>query len=594
MRPLLSAALLCANILNTVQAEEEVRIGYAQAIELSRQSPILKETLKYLEKSVPGHHFELIPLSPVDTIEEIQKDHIEFLIAPSNYFVELSGHLPFTHLVTRIYDGAKEPDKTVGSTIIVRSDRKDLRELRDLKDKKCVASLPDSVGGWLAALGEIKEHGFDPDNFFKKVTFTQYQTPDVIGAVLSGSADAGVLTNCVLEEALASGLIEKNSLRVINRQPTNGGPLSCLRSTRQLYSDISIAALKGVPEPLSRELTVALLSMPPIDNTRWSLQNDQYSIRRLLQELRLGPYSYLRDNSLGALFSRFRNEILVVFGILLLLLFNEVNLRRLVKKRTGELSRALIEKEEANKIAAEERKKFANLEKNGIISQLGTIIAHEAKQPIGTLTNYLQVLKIYVARNQSKDEFANDVLQNMEEQIVRLDGLVNSVRNFAKRKQNPQVKSDLNLITQKALYNLKATEPETDKIHLRFEPLKKPAWVLADPLSLELLILNLLRNAAQEAISNTKGEPAAVLVNISVSSDPKRYLLSVKNTGRLMSEEDMSRLISLGESVKPEGLGLGLSIIRGIADHHGADLKFMRRNKGGVTAFLVIDRFKEE
>lgn len=251
---------------------------------------------------------------------------------------------------------------------------------------------------------------------------------------------------------------------------------------------------------------------------------------------------------------------------MLFLIFNEFNLRRLVNKRTRQLSDALKAKEEADREAAEERKKFATLEKNGIIAQLGTIIAHEAKQPIATLTNYLQIFKMYLDRKNDNDAFSKDVFENMENQVSRLNTLVNSVRNFAKQKQNPQIKTDLVLITQKAIRSLEATEPDIEKVKISFNSKLKTALVLADPFSLELLILNLLRNGAQEAVSNTaKGSPI-LKVELSLSNDNKSFILLVENSGKLMTDKDLSRLVSLGESVKPDGLGLGLSIIRGIAD----------------------------
>lgn len=308
------------------------------------------------------------------------------------------------------------------------------------------------------------------------------------------------------------------------------------------------------------------------------------------RELRLGPYSYLRDNSLTGLAKRYKNEIIAFVGILLFLIFNEFNLRRLVNKRTRQLSDALKAKEEADREAAEERKKFATLEKNGIIAQLGTIIAHEAKQPIATLTNYLQIFKMYLDRKNDNDAFSKDVFENMENQVSRLNTLVNSVRNFAKQKQNPQIKTDLVLITQKAIRSLEATEPDIEKVKISFNSKLKTALVLADPFSLELLILNLLRNGAQEAVSNTaKGSPI-LKVELSLSNDNKSFILLVENSGKLMTDKDLSRLVSLGESVKPDGLGLGLSIIRGIADLHGADLGFTGRDKGGVIASLRIDQ----
>ena len=87
------------------------------------------------------------------------------------FFCPKTGGIPFTHLATRIFDGTKDPAKTVGSTFVVRAERNDIQSIKDLRGKNCAASLPDSLGGWLAALGEIKEHGFDPDNFFKTKNF---------------------------------------------------------------------------------------------------------------------------------------------------------------------------------------------------------------------------------------------------------------------------------------------------------------------------------------------------------------------------------------------------------------------------------------
>lgn len=108
---------------------------------------------------------------------------------------------------------------------------------------------------------------------------------------------------------------------------------------------------------------------------------------------------------------------------------------------------------------------------------MGTIIAHEAKQPIATLTNYLQIFKMYLDRKNDNDAFSKDVFENMENQVSRLNTLVNSVRNFAKQKQNPQVKTDLVLITQKAIRNLEATEPDIEKVKISFNSkLRQPLF----------------------------------------------------------------------------------------------------------------------
>lgn len=576
------------------QSEEMkvIKIGYAYGLELYEENETLKNTLQALRSHIRGAEFQLVPLSPVDTLSEIEEQKVDFLIGPSNFFVEFRGATPFTHIATRINAEGLNAAKTVGSTIIVRTDRKDLNTLHDLRNKKIAASTPNSLGGWLAALREITQKGHDPDNFFSSVHFAQFQTPDVISSVLNGNVDAGILTTCVLEKIERLGLIEKDSLRVINEQPLDKAGFSCRRSTADLYPDMSFVATATTPEWLTREVAITLLSMPAFDGYRWSVEHDQFSIDQLMKDLGLGPYSYLKDTSLKGLINRFKNELLIVLAILLFLIFNELHLRRLVNQRTKALSIALKEKERANEEAALSRQRFASLERYGIISQLGTIIAHESKQPLGTLSNYLAILQIYLEKNKEKDDFQDDILKNMSAQLDRLNSLVNSVRNFAKKKQNPLTKTNLVTITQKALRNYEANEPGFKKIKVIFQCALPEAFILSEALSLELLILNLIKNGYEEASLNSREAP---LVKVSITEEKDgRYRLQIENSGRKMSDKDIERLVLMGESIKPEGLGLGLSIIRGIADHFGADIQFSRRAGGGVIASIYFMRYKEE
>jgi two-component system, LuxR family, sensor histidine kinase TtrS len=66
-------------------------------------------------------------------------------------------------------------------------------------------------------------------------------------------------------------------------------------------------------------------------------------------------------------------------------------------------------------------------------------------------------------------------------------------------------------------------------------------------------------------------------------------VLEVSDNGPALSEGEAKRLGESMESVKPEGLGLGLSIVRGIVDSHGASLSFLSGKKGGVTVRVVFD-----
>ena len=203
---LLSGATLISLFLPLVSVSaktDTIKVGYTHGLELFQEN----ETL--------------------NALSEIKEQKVDFLIGPSNFFVEFRGSIPFTHLATRIRANGKEPAKTVGSTIIARSDRKDLNTVSDLQGKSIAASMPSSLGGWLAALREIYKQGVDPDSFFSSVHFKEFQTPDVVSSVLNSNVDAGILTTCVLEQIETSGMIEKGSLKVINQQPIDEAGLTC-------------------------------------------------------------------------------------------------------------------------------------------------------------------------------------------------------------------------------------------------------------------------------------------------------------------------------------------------------------------------------
>ena len=61
----------------------------------------------------------------------------------------------------------------------------------------------------------------------------------------------------------------------------------------------------------------------------------------------------------------------------------------------------------------------------------------------------------------------------------------------------------------------------------------------------------------------------------------------------MLSDADFRHLQDLMSSVKPEGLGLGLSIVRGITDSHGAGLSFERNPEGELTVRFTTDAFEE-
>jgi signal transduction histidine kinase len=107
----------------------------------------------------------------------------------------------------------------------------------------------------------------------------------------------------------------------------------------------------------------------------------------------------------------------------------------------------------------------------------------------------------------------------------------------------------------------------------------QPAVTVGEPVLIELLLNNLLANAVRH---NRPGGWIA----ITVRTQARRAVVTVENTGALIATEELARLFEPFQQARvsgaPTGLGLGLAVVKAIADAHGARLSAQRRREGGL------------
>jgi len=100
---------------------------------------------------------------------------------------------------------------------------------------------------------------------------------------------------------------------------------------------------------------------------------------------------------------------------------------------------------------------------------------------------------------------------------------------------------------------------------------------MVDPILIEQVVLNLLKNAA-EAIDNAKLPPARRNIELRVvpkHSDEEGDVIefSVTDMGPGLKDEMLNRLYEAFFSTKPDGLGIGLSLCRTIIESHRGRIK---------------------
>ena len=105
-------------------------------------------------------------------------------------------------------------------------------------------------------------------------------------------------------------------------------------------------------------------------------------------------------------------------------------------------------------------------------------------------------------------------------------------------------------------------------------------WVDVDRGQFEQALLNILKNAV-EAIEG------AGTITVRLSSATGRTTLAIEDTGPGIAAEAQSNLFTPFFSTKPNGQGIGLTLVQEILSAHGFDYALERTHQG-TTRFMIV------
>ena len=315
--------------------------------------------------------------------------------------------------------------------------------------------------------------------------------PQVVSAVVNGEADAGIVRTCFLEDM---GM-DPSAFRSLGERP-RVGRIDCVRST-DLYPNWTIATLPSLAPEVSRQMAAALFSMPTMENgLRWSIANDFRPIDLLFYKLKIGPYDYLQHFSLKRFLMQYWPFIAMAFLVMMGLLLHSVTVSSLVRRRTAELVNALEHEKvlEAETQAAQNR--FVRLQKVGVIGQMSSIIAHELRQPLGSIELYCYGLLRGLEDGTETPKMTAKSVERINALVKRAADIVDQVRAYAKgdRQRTPV---ELQAALAAAVAEARKTT-RTSGVPIRVNMQESVSlWVTANPLEIELIVVNLVKNAVE-------------------------------------------------------------------------------------------------
>ena len=213
-----------------------------------------------------------------------------------------------------------------------------------------------------------------------------------------------------------------------------------------------------------------------------------------------------------------------------------------------------------------------------MLGEVASALAHQLNQPLTSITGYAAGVKRLLERAGQPDARLVDAMTRLGDQAAEAGRIVKRIREFLTRRSPQRETMDLGEAAHRALALL-ARELRRLQLHVEWAVAPNLAKVDADPVLIEQVVLNLVRNACDEMA----GVPAAQRrLRISISragtsatpgaSDAEGFLrLDVDDAGPGLRGRSVEQLVTPFYSTKPEGMGMGLAICRSIIEaHHGA------------------------
>lgn len=519
----------------------------------------------WLEASIPDHRFILLDFDQAGLTRAVQTRTVNFVITSSGHYVALEHSDGASRIATLESPWALSPRQSIGSAIVVRNDAR-LHTLADLAGKHVLAVDPDAFGGYQIAARELLEAGVDPEHDLTNLQFTGFPVQKIAHAVRAGRADAGIIRTCMLEQMIRSGEIGAGELRVLAPIATPG--FQCQTSSR-LYPDWPIAALRHTPAELSKQVAIALLRMPrTADGYSWAVPADYQVVDELFRELKIGPYAYLRQWTFEGLLRRYWGWMLLILALLVVWAVHTVRVEHLVSQRTRALRAA---QEEQRRMAEEARLRQTTLDHTArlaILGEMASAIAHELNQPLAAIRNFARGMARRITAGRLEPAPLLDGTNEIVTQSERAASIIRNIRAFAQKRASEQKLVDLIDVLGEAIDLFTGTHPQARVI---WQPAatQGPAKVMADPVNIQQVMLNLLKNAldAQQTAGHAQ-EP----IEVRFRAEAGAYLITVRDAGCGLEPEQFAHLFEPFFTTKPEGLGLGLSLSKGIIESLGGTL----------------------
>jgi signal transduction histidine kinase len=211
------------------------------------------------------------------------------------------------------------------------------------------------------------------------------------------------------------------------------------------------------------------------------------------------------------------------------------------------------------------RTEIAHVARLSVMGVVTASIAHEINQPLGAILSNADAADLMIRNGQVDCTALREILADIRSEDLRASEVIRGLRRLLRKREMRTAVLDVNTEIAEALHHVAL---DAGRRHVRVVPefaIDLPA-VVGDAVHLQQVMINLVVNAmdAMEALPDTDRE-----VRVETSVRGRGVEIAVADRGSGITREHAAQLFDSFFTTKPDGMGLGLSIVRTIVEAHG-------------------------
>ena len=240
--------------------------------------------------------------------------------------------------------------------------------------------------------------------------------------------------------------------------------------------------------------------------------------------------------------------------------------------------------EEARELVQEQRDQLAHASRLTTMGEMAAGFAHEVNQPLTAIANYARVSKRMMGKESPDLGLLAETLDKIEAQSHRASEIIRRIRRFMKKpatgKEIISVPTLLEDTRQFAEVDMRNNEGGIDLS----VPDSLPE-VMADPIQVQQVALNLIRNALEATRSANASTPVEVSAEVLGTSCVR---IQVRDHGVGLPDDAEDKLFLPFYTTKDEGMGIGLATCRSLIQAQGGDIGFERPDGAGACFYFTL------